>query len=234
VKEQHAVHATTILHPPTSAPAALPVAARRLAALVAAGPVVFLTVATLAGWLTPGYDAVVQPVSALALGPLGWLQTANFFLFGLAVIAAGPALWLGLDGPRPRATTVGAMVLLAVSGLSLIAAGAFPVDPPGAPETASTALHGLAFFGTFLPLPGAYAFAALRLREAPGWRRQALLIAALPSTIFFLFAVYGVLGSESGDPLFPVSGLLQRLLLAVAFGWLTPTGVRLMGQREAD
>jgi hypothetical membrane protein len=198
---------------------------------MAAGPVVFLTVATLAGWLTPGYDALTQPVSALALGPLGWIQTANFVLFGGAVIAAGPALWLSLDGPRPRVATASAVVLLAISGLSLIAAGVFPVDPPGAPETASTALHGLAFFGTFLPLPGAYAFVALRLRTMPGWHRHALLTAALPSAIFFLFAVYGVLGSEPGDPLFPVSGLLQRLLLAVAFGWLTPTGMRLLVRR---
>ena len=53
-----------------AAPAATPapVLWRRLALAGAAGPPLFLLAATLAGLLTPGYDAVTQPVSLLALG----------------------------------------------------------------------------------------------------------------------------------------------------------------------
>jgi len=50
----------------------------------------------------------------------------------------------------------------------------------------------------------------------------------MPSVVFGLVVVYGVLGSDPGDPLYGVSGLMQRALIAVAFDWITVTGWRLM------
>src|SRR5919202_1033509 len=49
-----------------------------LTAFGMAGPVVFLVVATLLGLFQPGYDMAASAISELALGPLGWVQTANF------------------------------------------------------------------------------------------------------------------------------------------------------------
>jgi hypothetical protein len=118
--------------------------------------------------------------------------------------------------------------LLALSGLSLIAAGAFPAIVVDGEPTPSALIHGLAFFGTFVPLPGAYAFAALRLAEEPGGRRFASFTAALPSSVVFLLVVFGVLGSDPGAPLLFISGLLNRLLVAVAFGWISLLGYRLL------
>jgi hypothetical protein len=119
--------------------------------------------------------------------------------------------------------------LLGLSGLSLILAGVFPATVIDGEPTPSALIHGLAFFGTCLPLPGVYALVGLRLVNEPGWRRHATYTAALPSSVFLLFAVFGVLGSEPGDPLLFISGLLQRLVLALAFGWITVTGLRLLG-----
>lgn len=224
------------------APGAPPAPARwrRLALAGAAGPPLFLLVATVAGLLTPGYDAVTQPVSLLALGPLGWIQTLNFYAFGATVVAAGWALYAGAPEPAPaarrgaRLAGATAAILLTCSGLSLVAAGVLPADAPGAPPTPTGLLHGLTFFGTVVPLPGAYAFLALRLLEVPRWRRHALLTATLPSAVFFLVFLYGVLGSEPDDPLAAVSGVLQRVLLLVAFGWLTPTLWRLRSRPEGE
>jgi hypothetical protein len=70
---------------PAGAPAAPPVAwtpSRILAAEGAAGPPLFLALATLAGLLDLAYDARTQTVSDLAVGPHRWLQTTNFFLLG--------------------------------------------------------------------------------------------------------------------------------------------------------
>ncbi|MFC7616578.1 DUF998 domain-containing protein [Actinokineospora soli] len=100
-------------------------------------------------FLRPGFDMARHPISMLALGGAGWVQTLAFLLTGALVLAwaAGvrgrlPSRWL------PRA--------LGALGVGLVAAGVFPADPAfgfpegapaGAPESISTtgALHAAAF-----------------------------------------------------------------------------------------
>jgi hypothetical membrane protein len=194
-----------------------------LLALGTAGPVFFLVVSTLLGFLDPDFDVMTEPVSALAWGPLGWVQTANFYVLGAATIAFAVGLYRDLEG-RGR---MGAAILLSVSGLALILAGIFEGTPPGADPTPSGMIHGMAFFWTFIPLPTAYALAALRLKVERGWGAHAVYSAAMPSVVFGLVVIYGVLGSDPGDPLFPVGGILNRVLIALAFGWVTITAARL-------
>jgi hypothetical membrane protein len=196
---------------------------RTLLALGAAGPVVFLVVSTLLGFLDPDFDVMTEPVSALAWGPLGWVQTANFYMLGAATIAFAVGLYRDLEG-RGR---MGAAILLSISGLALILAGIFEGTPPGAEPTPSGMIHGMAFFWTFIPLPTAYALPALRLKVERGWGAHAVYSAAMPSVVFGLVVIYGVLGSDPGDPLFPVGGILNRVLIVLAFGWVTITAARL-------
>ena len=197
---------------------------KTLLALGAAGPVLFLVVSTLLGFLDPDFDVMTEPVSALAWGPLGWVQTANFYALGAATIAFAVGLYRELDG-RGR---MGAAILLSISALALILAGAFKGTPPGAEPTPSALIHGMAFFWTFIPLPTAYALAALRLKVERGWGAHAVYSAAMPSVVFGLVVVYGVLGSDPGDPLFWIGGVLNRILIALAFAWVTITAVRLL------
>jgi hypothetical membrane protein len=197
---------------------------KTLLVLGAAGPVLFLVVSTLLGFLDPDFDVMTEPVSALAWGPLGWVQTANFYVLGAATIAFAVGLYRDLEG-RGR---MGAAILLSISGLALILAGIFKGTPPGAEPTPSGMIHGMAFFWTFIPLPTAYALAALRLKVERGWGAYAVYSAAMPSVVFGLVVIYGVLGSDPGDPLFPVGGILNRALLALAFGWVTITAGRLL------
>ena len=94
-------------------------------------------------------------------------------------------------------------------------------------------IHGMAFFWTFIPLPTAYALAALRLKVERGWGTHAVYSAAMPSVVFGLVVVYGVLGSDPGDPLFSVGGILNRVLIALSFGWVTITAARLLRSTRA-
>jgi hypothetical membrane protein len=197
---------------------------KSLLALGAAGPVVFLVVSTLLGFLDPDFDVMTEPVSALAWGPLGWVQTANFYALGAATIAFAIGLYRDLEGLG----RMGAAILLSISGLALIVAGIFKGTPPGADPTPSAMIHGMAFFWTFIPLPTAYALAALRLKVERGWGAHAVYSAAMPSVVFGLVVVYGVLGSDPGDPLFSVGGILNRVLITLAFGWVTITAGRLL------
>jgi hypothetical membrane protein len=200
---------------------------RVLLALGAAGPVLFLVVSTLLGLLDPDFDVMTEPVSVLAWGPLGWVQTANFYALGAATITFAVGLYRGLEG-RGR---MGAAILLSISGLALILAGVFEGTPPGAEPTPSGLIHGMAFFWTFIPLPTAYALAALRLKVERGWGAHAVYSAVMPSVVFGLVVIYGVLGSDPGDPLFFVGGILNRVLITLAFGWVTITAWRLFRER---
>jgi hypothetical membrane protein len=78
--------------------------------------------------LRDGFDLSRHAWSQLALGGPGWIQVTNFVLTGLMVIAAAVGLRRAL-ATGPGATWSPA--LLAVFGLSMIAAGIFPVDPTG-------------------------------------------------------------------------------------------------------
>jgi hypothetical protein len=196
---------------------------RSLLAIGAAGPIVFLAVATLTALLDPSYNMARQPMSELALGPNGWLMTANFFLFGLAIIAFA----IGLFRSLPRGSWV-ATVLLVISGLGIFASGIFPTDIKGAPETATGSLHNLLFLVVFLALIISYIFSALALRKLAGWRGHTWTTALMPIVVFGLLFVLIGFGSDIGDPLYAIGGLIQRALIAVAFGWMTVTGGRLL------
>jgi hypothetical membrane protein len=206
-----------------AAPTARWTPTKMLLTMGALGPVLFLAVSTALGLLDPDFDIMTEPVSALAWGPLGWVQTANFYALGAATIAFAIGLYRGLEG-RGR---LGAAILLSISGLALIIAGVFKGTPPGTEPTPSGLIHGMAFFWTFIPLPTAYALTALRLKAERGWGAHAVYSAAMPSVVFGLVVIYGVLGSDPGDPLFPVGGILNRVLIVLAFGWVTITASRL-------
>lgn len=201
---------------------------RILLAIGAAGPLLFLTLATLLGLLDPGYDAWTRPISELALGPNGWLQTANFYLFSLAIIAFALGLFRSLSRPSWAGTG-----LLIVAGLGMAGAGVFPTDLKGTPETGAGVMHNLLFLVMFLALILSYIPTALSLHRLADWRGYAWATALMPLVVFALLFVFVVLGSDPGDPLYAVSGLIQRILIAVAFGWMTVTALRLLSAAPA-
>lgn len=186
--------------------------------------------ATVLGLMDPGFDIMTEPVSALVWGPLGWVQTANFYTLGAATIAFAFGMYRSFSGRGRFAIAI----LMTISGLALITAGVFEGTSPGAEPTPSGLIHGMAFFWTFIPLPTAYAIAALRLQAERGWHGLALYSAAMPSVVFWLVVIYGVLGSDPDDPLFFVGGILNRVLIALSFGWVTITAVRLLGHDQGS
>ncbi len=67
-----------------------------------AGPV-FAAAFLVEGGVRDGYRPLRHPVSSLALGPRGWIQTANFAITGAACLAG--AAGLHLAGDRPGAAS---------------------------------------------------------------------------------------------------------------------------------
>jgi hypothetical protein len=85
-------------------------------------PIIYL----IEGVARPGFDAWQQTISALSLGPGGWIQQLNFALCGVSV------LWLAYVWRRILAGGVCATwypIIRGIEGLGLIAIAIFTQDP---------------------------------------------------------------------------------------------------------
>lgn len=76
------------------------------------------------GLLRDGFSFARHPLSVLANGPGGWVQTTNFAVSGLMVLAAAVGMWRVLR-PAGRATAIA----LGTYGIALLAAAVFKADP---------------------------------------------------------------------------------------------------------
>ncbi|MFC5820752.1 DUF998 domain-containing protein [Nonomuraea harbinensis] len=180
------------------------------------GSWLFVVTFVLDGWTRPGYRPVRHAVSALALGPRGWVQGANFIVCG-AAITAGAVAVAGALGSVPLAVVIG------VFGLSLVASGVFPMDPmrgypPGTSEETPTEvskahkLHDYAGALVFFALPAAALIAAFVLPET-GWKWYSALTAAAGTAGFLAFG-------HAWETDHPKAGLVQRATIVVGWVWL--------------
>ena len=182
----------------------------------AIGAVVFIVVFLADGWTRPGYSSTRQPVSALVLGPRGWVQTGNFVVCGAAITFGG---W-GVLVPG-REFLLGSAVV--VFGLGLVASGIFPMDPmrgypPGTPDgdpadyTVRHTLHDHAGMVVFLALPVTAAISAFTLPGALERTVSALVAAYL----LFGFGAFGTAWENDS----PKAGLVQRAIIVPGWLWL--------------
>ncbi|WP_016697730.1 MULTISPECIES: DUF998 domain-containing protein [Actinoalloteichus] len=182
----------------------------------AGAAVAFVVVFLLDGLTRPGYRPVRHPVSALALGDRGWLQTTNFIVCGLLITAAAPALPAQL-GSVPLAVVVGFF------GLALVASGVFPMDPmrgypPGTPEGTPTEvsrrhqLHDHAGAAVFTALPVASLVATFAL-PGPLWT---WFSGAVTVALFGGFHAFGQAWENDSARL----GLIQKLVITLGWSWL--------------
>jgi hypothetical protein len=84
----------------------------------------YLLVGVLQGLMRPGFSFARHPLSVLANGDYGWVQTANFAITGLMVIAAAVGI-ARVVGRAGRATTW----LLCAYGVCVALAAIFRADP---------------------------------------------------------------------------------------------------------
>jgi hypothetical protein len=185
--------------------------------LGAAAPALFVLTFLVDGATRPGYSARRQPVSALALGRRGWVQTTSFVLTGALVVVGAFAL--------PAAVgTWFASIPLAVFGLALVASGVYRMDPmrgypPGTPDTTPDEYsrahrrHDTAGAVVFTALPVAALVAALTLADT-GWRWYSGITSL---ALFAGFALFGQAWEEDS----PTAGLLQRVMIVVGWTWVT-------------
>lgn len=191
------------------------------------GPALFILVFLIEEATRPGYSVVRDFVSSLALGPGGWIQDANFIVYGLLtlafvvglrrVISSGPASIFGVG-------------LLGVYALALITAGIFRTDPgqgypPGRPTLAQPSSHGvihaLAGLVVFVSLSIAILIFTRRFAVRDGWRRWTLY-SGLSCVLTLGFFIASVAPSPGWN------GILQRVAIITGWVWIALLAVRLL------
>jgi hypothetical protein len=187
-----------------------------------AGPF-YLTVGVLQGLVRDGFDFARHPLSVLANGPGGWIQTANFVITCALVVATAVGFRRVL-GPKSR----GMRWFLGGFGVAMIVAAIFPADPvdgfpPGTPEGFPTSISttGLIHFAAgalgfaFLAITGFFAAWTM-------WRRRLLALGVL-SLLSGLAVVLGFFGGL----VLPVGILGIWFAVVVGWAWLAVLSIRL-------
>ena len=167
------------------------------------------------GLIRDGFSFARHPLSVLANGPGGWVQTANFALSALMVLAAvvGIARVTGASSRVMR----GALVVYA---LGMIVAAIFPADPmdgfpPGTPLGVPTTISttGLVHFAA-----GGVGFLAMAVACWAGARTMSKR-GERGLSRFSLFAGFVVFLGFFGGSVLASSVGVAGIWLAVVMGW---------------
>jgi hypothetical protein len=159
------------------------------------GALLFTVTYLIEGITRPGYDAWQQPISALSLGPGGWVQQVNFVVFGILLVFSAVG-WLRLL--TPGRASIGFPLFQSLIGLCLIVVGFFSQDPapgypPGAIPSAPT-LHGtihiFVAYTLFFALAAGCFVLARRVAVEPPWRGWAAYSVISGVLILVFFAAF--------------------------------------------
>jgi Protein of unknown function (DUF998) len=210
---------------------------RRLAAWAGTiAPLLFVGTFTVEGFLRSGYDPARMHISALSLGPRGWIQVANFIVFGLLLFV----FTRGLPGELQvgKGSKAGPILLTTLSALFLIS-GPFVMDPTGTPLGQATihgTIHGLAGGIVFLLMPITCFVYLRRFLADPNWqslRLWTLVLGTIEAVGVFAFTIVSKLPQQA-SLLTGWLGLLQRIALVPFMLWLFVFGLQLLRRSQRD
>jgi hypothetical protein len=184
--------------------------------------ILFVVIFTIEGIYRPGYSSIGMYVSALSLGSRGFIQIANFLIFGILFLLF--ARNVAAEFKKSNVSQIGP-ILLTIFAICLFLSGPFVMDPFGTPPQAMT-IHGVvhSILGgiAFLIMPIS-CFVFLRVfRQNSIWNSFApwtLLMSILLSATLalFIFATKLPYGKNIFHSWF---GLLQRMVLIPYMLWL--------------
>jgi hypothetical membrane protein len=171
------------------------------------------------------YDWVGEPVSNLEAGPHGWVQQANFVVFGILVAAF--AMGMNRAVARSPLSWVGP-AFLGLCSAGLFLAAIFPIEEDSHGVAYDPGHHFVA--GVIFFLSSGLALLALSRSLARDGRWGGLPRYALVAGLlaFAGFVTLGAFAIPDDAPLHPYAGLAQRVvLLTVTFPCLVALALRL-------
>jgi hypothetical protein len=185
-------------------------------------PLLFVTTFLVEGWLRPGFEPLRMYVSALSLGPRGWIQMANFVVFGALFLVFSRAV--AAEFPSGKASRWG-LILMTITASCYLLSGPFVMDPTGTLLSQATihgTLHGIfgAIVFTLMPI---ICFVYLRrFREDPKWHSLqwwTLALGTVSATGVILLSVATKL-PDIQNTFSDWLGLIQRTAIVPFMIWL--------------
>ena len=185
-------------------------------------PAFFVTVFTLEGALRPGYNWLSTFVSALSLGPRGWIQMANFVIFGLLMFLFTRRI--ATEFPSGKASR-GGLILLTIISVCYFLSGPFVMDPTGTPLAQATVhgtLHGILGAIAFTLMPISIFVYLRRFRIDPNWQPfQGWTIAlGTLSALGVVLLTASTKFPSLQDSFLPWLGLIQRTAIVPFMIWI--------------
>jgi len=207
------------------------IAAGALAGIV--GPILFTITFFVQGlFRLEEYDPIAEVVSALEAGPGGWVQQANFVVFGLLTLAFSVGLVLLLR--KSRLGFIGPS-LLVLSGMALVWAAVFPLREDAAGVTYDPGLHIVGGMTYFLSSALGLIVVSRRLAADPRFRHLAGYVLVAGITGVALFVLMGAFVMPEDAPLHAWAGLAQRIVIvAVLFPCTVVVALRLLRVSRDD
>jgi len=203
----------------------------------AIGPILFAMVFLVAGAFRQGYNPWRTTISTLSLSDYGWVQIANFHLFGLSTLCFAVGLKRVF---KTGLASLSAPILFATVGIGLILAGIFVTDPflgypiaspPHIPESLHGTIHNLAALTVFLALPVTCFVMGRRFARNPAWRTWSILsmVAGGLVLIFFAWFFTSVTAAADATPGEEFhAGLLERITSIIGCLWMSALAFRLI------
>lgn len=147
------------------------------------------------------YSPMAERVSALEAGPGGWVQQANFVVFGLLTIAFAVGLHWRM---RPTRAGVVGPAILSWTGVGLVLAAAFPLREDAVGVTYDpTGLHEVNAAILFLSIGVGFIVVSRRMARDSSWRGLATYALATGIAWLGLLVAFGVLVMPDDAPLHP-------------------------------
>jgi hypothetical membrane protein len=175
------------------------------------GPVFFLTVYFIFGNISPDFDMMRQPIGNLELLKYGWIQSANFIVYGLFTCAFA----VGLRNELQSGFGVNLLPLFHVfTALGMVLLGIFIHEP----------VHTYASVSSFVPLIISFILFACRFagdQRWKGWATYTLLCAILMA---LLIGVYWYTAQRNNE----YAGVFEHLVVFIRMIWLVTFVLKLL------
>jgi hypothetical protein len=187
------------------------------------GPVLFVSIFIIEGRLRVGYNSLAMYISALSLGPRGWVQILNFVVFGFLLLAF--ARGIAARPPGVGAPSRAGPVLLTIIAFGYLVSGPFVMDPVGTSRDRASIhgmVHGILGGIVFLLMPVSCFVFVRRYRRDPKRRSLQWCTVAAGTTSAVAVAILTIATKmlPAHNAFDPWLGAIQRAAIVPFMAWL--------------
>lgn len=175
------------------------------------GPLIFLIVYFIFGSVSPDFDMLRQPLGRLELVDYGWIQSANFIVYGLFTCAFA----LGLrDELQSGPSLIKLPLLQVLTAVAMILLGIYIHEP----------VHTYASVFLSATLVAGFLLFAHRFANNPQWKGWVVPTNLCAFGIIMLSVLYWY----ANDIDSPIAGVFEQLLIAIRMIWLVAFILKLL------